>query len=115
MAKKQAVKKSAERYVIIGNGSYGLYYGKTSETNAAILARKNVTLTEARHVRYWYGKTGGITSLAAFGPVPEHPSFARNRIGAPAPEAGIDDVKTIFTCTAEAVANFARVVAANGS
>lgn len=52
-----AAKKA--RAVLIGNGSYGLYIGETAASDKEILADKAVRLSNCRHVRYWYGKTGG--------------------------------------------------------
>ena len=104
MAKKNEV---PARYVLVGIGGYGLYYGKTNASDEAILKRKAVRLSECRHVRYWYGKSGGITSLAAYGPC--GPRVAENRIGAPVPSALISEVVNVYDCTEEAVRAFAAI------
>ena len=53
---------------IIGHGSYGLTYGEIRATDEEIVRDKAVRVFHARNIRYWYGKNGGITSLAAYGP-----------------------------------------------
>lgn len=106
--KKAAKKKSGERMAIIGNEGYGLYYGRVIATDEEIMKSKSVRVYECRHIRYWYGKPGGITSLAAFGPC--GPRVAENRIGAPCPSTLITEVKAVHECSPEAVAAFAAVV-----
>jgi hypothetical protein len=59
---------ATKRAVLVGNQSYGLYIGETNATDEEILKDKAVRMENVRHVAQWYGKTGGITSLAAFGP-----------------------------------------------
>lgn len=100
MKKKSAPKKSA-RYAIIANKSYGLYVGlvdKHDAVNGIVEAR------EVRHVAYWYGRTGGITSLAVHGLC--GPKAAESRIGAPAVRATLTGVVNVIECTAEARATF---------
>ncbi len=101
--------RSKMRAVLVGNGSYGLYVGETDASDKKILADRAVRLANCRHVRYWYGRKGGITSLAAHGPC--GPRQQESRIGAPCPSALIADVRTVFDLSPEAVANFAAVVA----
>lgn len=60
--------KRKSRMVIVGNGPYGLYYGETSATDEEILEKNAVRLGRCRHIAYWKGDVGGITSLAATGP-----------------------------------------------
>lgn len=64
-------------------------------------------LHDARSIRYWYGRKGGITSLAAFGPC--GPRARESRLGAPIPSTLLLDVKAIHDCTPEAVAAFAAI------
>ena len=101
--------KTKRRYVIVGNGSYGLFCGLVEASDKEILAAKAVRVVECRHIRYWYGGTGGITSLAAWGPCGSRAKDSR--IGAPAPSALIADVRAVYDCTPEAVAAFASIVA----
>ena len=104
------MKKTAKRFVIVGNGNWGLYYGQMSEPDAAIIKSKAVRLYNCRHVCRWYcAKNGGITSLAAFGP--GGPNVSQCRIGAPNPSTLILDAKALHNCSAEAVKAFAAVEA----
>ena len=102
--------KQAERknWVIVGNGSWGLWFGHILATDAQIVKTKSVRLYEARNIRYWYGKNGGITSLAAFGPC--GPRVSECRIGAPIAGTLLTDVKAVHMCSDEAVKNFFSVV-----
>lgn len=99
--------QNQRRKVIIGSGSYGLYYGEMEASDAEVVATKAVRLFNCRHVRVWYGGTGGITSLAAWGPK----AGRDNRIGAPAPSALITNVVNIYDVTPEAAAAFEAVQA----
>jgi hypothetical protein len=101
-------KKIAKRWVIVGNGSYGLWFGHIKSTDAEVVKNKSVRLYEARNIRYWHGKTGGVTSLAAFGLC--GPRMAESRIGATIASTLLLDVAAIHECSAEAVESFARFV-----
>ncbi len=105
---KSAVKKSNFRAVLVGNQSYGLYIGETEASDAEIVASKSVRLANCRHVCQWYGKTGGVTSLAAHGPCGSRKN--ESRIGAPC-NALITGVVNVLDLSPEAVANFASIVA----
>ena len=109
MQKKKEAKKNTERYVVIGCGSWCLWYGKVRETDAAILKTKSAKVYDCRHVRYWYGGTGGITSLAAWGPCGTRAK--ESRIGAPCPSSLVTDVKAVHEYTSEAIAAFAAIEA----
>jgi hypothetical protein len=102
MMKKKSAER-AERAVLVGNQSYGLYIGYTSDTDAEIVGSKSVRLRACRHVCRWHGKSGGITSLAAYGPC--GPSAAESRIGAPA-DALLTGVVNVYDLTPEAIAAF---------
>lgn len=102
-------KKAKPRMVLVGNEKYGLYIGKTAMPDAEILKARSVRLTDCRHVSQWYGKTGGITSLAAHGPCGARAK--ESRIGAPAPSALLTGVVNVFDLSPEAVAAFAAIVA----
>ena len=104
------MKTAVKRYVIVGNGNWGLYYGQTAESDAAIIETKAVRIYGCRHVCRWYcAKDGGITSLAALGP--SGPNVGQCRIGVPDPSTLILDVKAVHDCSAEAVKAFAAVEA----
>lgn len=96
-------KKAAGRWVLVGNQSYGLYIGITADPDSKILADKSVRLTSCRHVARWYGLTGGITSLAAYGPC--GPSKMESRVGAPC-DALLTGVVNVFDLTPEAIEAF---------
>jgi hypothetical protein len=104
--------KNAKRFVIVGNKSYGLYYGETDWTDAQIIESESVRLDNCRHVAHWKGKTGGITSLAAHGPC--GPNANQSRIGSPSPSALLTGVVNVYNCTPEAVAAFGRIESSNG-
>ncbi len=108
MKKIAKPKKSILRHVLVGNQSYGLYIGQTDATDADVIASKAVRLVDCRHVCRWYGKTGGITSLAAFGPCGSQAKDSR--IGAPC-NALVTGVVNVLDLTDEAVKAFAAIEA----
>lgn len=100
--------KTKLTHVMIGTGSWGLWVGEIVATKRAladVVETKAVHVTRCRNVRFWYGPTGGITSLAAEGP---NAADKRNRIGAPV-DALVTDVRVIYYLSAKAIANFAAV------
>ena len=69
MAAKKKQKPEA-KYCVITNKSYGIYVGLIDDLDRDVTPdangeTKTVKAREVRHVARWYGKTGGITSLAA--------------------------------------------------
>ncbi len=86
-------KPKKERYAIIANKSYGLYAGivESFDTKTGV-----AIVRECRHVARWYGKTGGITSLAAFGLC--GPNASQSRIGAPV-SATLTGIVNVFDCS----------------
>jgi hypothetical protein len=90
-------KKKTECFAIIANERYGLYAGivVSHDTKTKVVQARDV-----RHVAYWYGKTGGITSLAVHGLC--GPKASQSRIGAPAKNATLTGVVNVFECTPEA-------------
>ncbi len=109
MAQMANKKKNGKRFVIVGNEKYGLYFGETSATDAEVAKTHSLRLDSCRHICRWYGKTGGITSLAAFGPCGSQ--AGESRIGAPAPSQLLTGVVNVIDCSDEAVAAFAKVQA----
>lgn len=101
------MKKSEGRFCIVGNGPYGLWFGRVIASDKEIAATHSVRLYDARNIRYWYGRKGGITSLAAFGPC--GPRVSECRIGAPIASTLLLDAKAVHLCSPEAVEAFARV------
>ena len=100
-------KTVSERAVLVGNQSYGLYIGYTSDSDEQIVARKAIRLRDCRHVYEWYGKTGGVTSLAAHGPC--GPRAQESLVGAPA-DALLTGVVNVYDLSPEAIAAFAAIV-----
>lgn len=109
MSKTENRKK---RHVIVGNQSYGLYFGETDATDSEIAETKSVRLENCRHICHWRGKTGGITSLAAFGPC--GPNVRQSRIGAPAPSSLLMGIVNVIDCSDEAVKAFAQIEVSDG-
>ena len=100
MTSKKKTSKKTERYAIIANSNYGLYAGivvKHDAINGIVEAR------ECRHVARWYGRTGGITSLAAHGLC--GPQAEESRIGAAVKSATLTGIVNVFDCSAEARAS----------
>ncbi len=93
---KNTKPKKSERYAIIANKSYGLYAGIVESFDPKLGVAQ---VKECRHVARWYGKTGGITSLAAHGLCGA--SAKDSRIGAPV-SATLMGVVNIFDCSPEA-------------
>ena len=99
-----AKKNGKRRTVIIGNAGYGLYYGDIEATDAEIVATKAARVYGCRHIAYWKGEVGGITSLASKGP------HSGSRIGLPA-DGLVTGIVNIYDVSPEAVAAFAAVAA----
>lgn len=95
------------RTVLITNNSYGIYYGEIDASDADIVASKSVRVTNCRHVCRWYGGTGGVTSLAQWGPT----AGKDNRIGEPVASALITNVANVYDVPASAAAAFDAVKA----
>ena len=100
MASKKKTIKKTERYAIIANSSYGLYAGIVVSHD---LKTGIVEARECRHVARWYGRTGGITSLAAHGLC--GPQAGESRIGAAVKRATLTGVVNIFDCSIDARAS----------
>ena len=95
--------------VLVGNSGGGLYIGDTDQCDEEIIATKAIRLHNCRHVARWYGRTGGITSLAQHGPC--GPRVGESRVGAPCPSALITGVVNVFNLSPEAARNFAAIEA----
>lgn len=103
MPKKNAA-KSAPKFCLIANKSYGLYAGFVESFNPGTGSGDGVVeATEVRHIARWYGKTGGITSLAAHGLC--GPQAGDSRIGAPVKTATLSGIVNVFECSTEARAS----------
>jgi hypothetical protein len=101
MAAKKAEKKTEAQFSIIANRSYGLYAGIVEKQTPQADGSLHLEVRECRHVPRWYGKTGGITSLAAHGLC--GPNAADSRVGAPvAGLSTLTGIVNVFPCSAEA-------------
>jgi hypothetical protein len=102
MATKKVAKKLQKS--ILANKFYGLYYGEvvSFDTINGVAVVKG-----CRHVCRWYGKTGGVTSLAAYGLCGKQAS--ESRIGAPC-DATLTGIVNVFSCSDEAAATFDAAV-----
>ena len=94
------MKKKAQ-YAIITNERYGIYAGLVESFDPV---NRVAMVAQCRHVARWFGKTGGITSLAVHGLC--GPRVADSRIGAPVfGSSTLTGVVNIFPCSAEARAS----------
>ena len=107
IAKKKAPKKAGRaakvaQTAILANERYGLYYGEVVSYDP--LTRVAV-VRGCRHVARWFGRTGGITSLAAHGLCGS--KAGESRIGAPTTEPStLTGIVNVFPCSPEARATF---------
>jgi len=96
-------KSSTGRPVIVTTQWRDLYYGRVVTPLAKIAAQHWCLVDECRHIAYWQGPRGGLTSLAAEGP------GAGSRIGARIDGALITGVAHLLPVTAEAAKKFAEI------
>ena len=90
-------------HAIITTQYRDLYYGEIVDgSDADIASTKAVRVRACRHIPYWHGPTGGLTSLAVEGP------DNQSRIGAPC-DALLTGVAHVLTVTDEARARFDAV------
>ena len=101
MAKKI---KKPQRVAILANKSYGLYYGRVISFDPVTGVAE---VDGCRHVCRWFGKTGGITSLAAHGLC--GPRAGESRVGAPVC-ATLTGIVNVFDCSSEAIASLDAAV-----
>ena len=91
-------------WAIVGNGPWGLWFGRVIATDAEIAKTHSVRLFEARSIRHWYGRKGGITSLARYGLC--GPRMTQSRVGGEAESTLLLEVKAVHLCSAAAAATF---------
>jgi hypothetical protein len=94
------MQQNSKRIAILANDKYGLYYGEVMSYDPVTRVAE---VEHCRHICRWYGKTGGITSLAAHGLC--GPSAGESRVGAPT-RATLTGVVNVFDCAVEAQATF---------
>lgn len=75
---------------ILCNDKYGIYYGTVESYDPVT---RVAVVSGCRHVCRWYGRTGGITSLAAHGLC--GPDAAKSRVGAPC-DATLTGIVNVF-------------------
>lgn len=88
--------KANVRYAILANKSWGLYAGVVKKTTPQQDGTLLVEVGECRHVARWFGRTGGITSLAAYGLC--GPDADKSRVGGPA-DSTLSGIVNIFNCS----------------
>jgi hypothetical protein len=99
--KKRTTKpKRITRTCIITTQYRDLYFGVIAATDEEVTASKSVSVDECRHIAYWKGPKGGITSLAAEGPGPG------SNIGKPVDGVLITGVAHLIPVTPGAAAGF---------
>lgn len=91
------------RYVIVTTQYRDLYCGLISASDAEIASTHAVRVSEARHIAYWQGPKGGLTSLAVEGPEDG------SRIGAPIASMLVTGVAHVLDVTEAARARFAAI------
>ena len=88
---------------IITNKHRGLYYGEISKKGVETAMKTGVAkIRNMRHISYWKGPTGGLSSLAVQGP------GEGSRIGDPVGVAYLSDVCNILVCEPAAIARFEK-------
>ena len=95
--------KTKTRIVIVTSQYRDLYYGEIAATDAEIVATKAVRVKDCRHIAYWKGPTGGLTSLAVSGP------GEGSRIGAPCSSMLATGIAHVLDVSTEAQARFAAI------
>ena len=102
---KRATKKP-ETTSILCNKSYGIYFGDVVSYDA----KEGIAqVRNCRHVCQWFGKTGGVTSLATHGLC--GPRAKESRIGAAVVGVStLNGIVNVFPCSEEAVVTFAASV-----
>lgn len=84
---------------LLCNDKYGIYYGVITDYDPITRVAK---VEGCRHVCRWYGREGGITSLAAHGIC--GPNADESRVGA-ACDATLTGIVNIFECSETAAAS----------
>jgi hypothetical protein len=102
MASKKIVNRSSEsvateRAVVVFTARRGVFFGYTSETSDAIIARTTATFQRCRMCTYWSAATKGALGLASIGPQ------AGSKIGPQVPQFTAESITGIAACSAEAV------------
>ena len=98
------MKNGKKIYAILANDRYGLYAGIVDSFDPKTRVAK---VSACRHVARWFGKTGGITSLAAHGIC--GPNVNESRIGAPV-SATLTGVVNVFECSVASRASIEATV-----
>lgn len=97
-----ATKKQTGRWVIVTSQYRDLYYGLITATDKEISETHAVRVERCRHIAYWTGPKGGLTSLAVEGPA------AGSRIGGET-SVLITGVAHVLNVTEAAQVRFAAV------
>lgn len=99
--------KKKSNICILCNDMYGIYYGDVIKYNPVTQV---ATVAKCRHVAAWFGKTGGITSLATHGLCGDKAS--ESLIGSPTERpATLTKIVNIFPVSKEAKQTFDKSIA----
>ena len=88
---------SSKKKSILGTKSYGLYFGSVESYDPVT---EVAVVNDCQHVCRWYGRSGGITALAAYGIC--GPEADKSRIAPPAPRSTLAGIVAVHECTEEA-------------
>ena len=91
-------KSSKLKKCILANKKYGLFYGEVESFDPVTRVAR---VLNCRHVCRWFGKGGGITSLAAYGLCGSRAN--ESRIGAAAGDCTLTGIVNVFECSAKAI------------
>ena len=98
--------KKKNNVCILCNDKYGIFYGDVKKYNPVT---RVAVVAQCRHVSWWYGRTGGITSLARYGLC--GPNKANSRVGAPTDRPSVlTGIVNVFPASSEAQKTFDECV-----
>jgi hypothetical protein len=89
-----------ERPILVTTARRGVFFGYTTEDAEAIIARGNMTLTNARNCIYWSKETHGYHGLAAIGPQ------RGSRVGPAVPKLSVESITSVADCSETAIKAF---------
>jgi hypothetical protein len=93
-------KIAKERPIIVTTARRGVFFGYTTEDAEGIIARGNLTMTNARNCLYWSKETHGYLGLAAIGPQ------NGSRVGPAVPRLSLESVTSVADCSEAAAKAF---------
>lgn len=100
--KKTAAAAPVAQTYIVTDSHRDLWYGEVADPEA-MMRDGHGQIARCRHIAYWRGPKGGLTSLAVEGPE------ASSRIGRPAESAWVRDVVAVLAVSEAAAGRFGAV------